>query len=213
MKKILFLLIGISLIPHLVGSQSNHIPDLTPGSGKSEKEDILYRQKSRSLHGVYLEALGKNPLWYSMGYEWTKKFPKKHGAGVTTGIGFNPIKKRFLNLHLGVGGFYEYGNQFGFRIGSYLGYNTTPIMYTDALHETMVYSDMPYIHAVSLVPNLSFFYRTKNDNWQFLLSGVTYWEATQIRTSDFSVKWLSNPPFSTIFPGITVKYHFKIVEE
>lgn len=212
MKKVIFLCLCIATMTHLVCGQTNNKLHSTPSFGKTGK-DTLYRQGSKVLHGVYIEALGKNPLWYSMGYEWTKKFPKKHGVGVTTGIGFNPIKKRFLNLHLGLGAFYEYGNQFGFRIGSYLGYNTTPIMYTDALRETMVYSDMPYIHAVSLVPNLSFFYRTKNDNWQFLLSGVTYWEATQIKISATSVKWLNTLSFSTIFPGITVKYNVKTIEK
>jgi hypothetical protein len=181
----------------------------------SDKENLDMKSDTLSVknityHGVYGEFLGRNPFWYSIGYEFTKRYLNRHGTGLSTGMGFNPIKKDYLNIHFGVGGFYEFGNQFGFRLGTYLGFNTTPIMYSDKLNDAMAFADMPYIHNVSFIPNISVFYKSKNERWQVLLSVLSYWQNIQIRTTEESNKWLTNRLMTTYFLGATFKYNFKI---
>lgn len=182
-------------------------------SGQSPVEDHQADSLQKiQMHGVSIEAFGKNYIYYNLGYEYIS-YSKKNGFGFSTNFSYHlkhapaSNKKLLYNaLFFGVGGIYEFGQKFGFRTNLNTGLRIIPEVYTDKFDNAQIIeADQPsYYYWISTL-GIGPFYRTKNYKWQFIVE--FYYQYTISKRPGF----LGNDYMDYFhFPwlGITIKYNF-----
>ena len=176
------------------------------------KDTLL--QDITTTHGIYVEGVGRYIGYYSLGYEWVR-IKNKNGLGLGIGTTANPrinfpSGRRYVNFYLGFSAFYEYGRNWGFRVGINEGINYNPITSTNKLNNA-VPPDWPYIMQQTNSLFIGGFYRTKNLRWQFILTANTYYAFIQQQSFYNEKKWYGY--FIPFQLGLTIKYNFKIKEK
>lgn len=205
MKYLLFFFYLFLIIPTILGQTSvNENSSLSFEEIPKDGHKDTLANETKSLHGIYLEILGKNG-YYSLGYEY-QILKKKHSFGIGSGLSYRIIPGpgiKYSNFSINISPFYEFGRDFGVRFGLNAGISVNPVMFSDDL-DYLVYANKPPVYILIPSMEVGAFYRTKKKRFQFTLSAyaVYFYSHYVERNAGRMRPWF----------GASIKYNFKIKE-